>query len=105
MSTAATGSNKVRKMETVLPHLSNDCEFFPGIDKSWGLGFMINDAAAPTGRSAGSLAWGGLANTYFWIDQKRGVGGVYMTQVLPFSDDKSVPLFLEFERLVYQGLG
>ncbi len=36
--------------------------------KTWGLSFMINDEHAPTGRTAGSLAWAGLANTYFWID-------------------------------------
>ena len=53
---------------------------------------------APTGRSAGSLAWAGLANTYYWIDQKKGVGGVYVTQVLPFADVKSLPLFYAFER-------
>ncbi|MGR3661647.1 MAG: serine hydrolase domain-containing protein [Paracoccaceae bacterium] len=105
MSASATGDIKVRPMITVLPNLSNDCEFFPGVDKSWSLGFMVNDAPAPTGRSAGSLGWGGLANTYFWIDQTRGIGGVYMTQILPFADHQAVPLFLEFERLVYDDLG
>ena len=36
--------------------------------KKWGLGFMINTEEAPAGRRSGSLAWAGLANTYFWID-------------------------------------
>ncbi len=31
---------------------------------------------SPEGRSAGSLAWAGLANTYFWIDPARNVAGV-----------------------------
>ena len=38
-------------------------EFFPDMAKTWGLSFMINTERAPTGRSPGSLAWAGLANT------------------------------------------
>lgn len=101
MSRNAMGSTKVTLLKTAAPPFSNDAEFFPGIDKSWGLSFMINDADAPTGRTAGSLAWAGLANTYFWIDQKKGVGGVYLTQILPFADVKSLPLFHAFESAVY----
>ena len=66
---------------------------------------MINTEDAPTGRSAGSLAWAGLANSYFWIDRAKGVGGAYMTQVLPFADEKSLPLYLAFESAVYESLG
>ena len=68
--------------------------------KNWGL---LHDqrAKAPTGRTPGSLAWAGLANTYYWIDQKKGVAGVYMTQVLPFADAKALPLFYAFEKSVY----
>ena len=58
--------------------------------------------AAPTRAYPGSLAWAGLANTYFWIDQTKGVGGVYMTQVLPFVDRNALPLFFAFEKTVYQ---
>jgi methyl acetate hydrolase len=47
---------------------------------------------------------GGLANSYFWFDPRKGVGGVYLTQVLPFADKKSLPLLLEFERTVYRNL-
>jgi CubicO group peptidase (beta-lactamase class C family) len=72
--------------------------------KTWGLSFMINTERAPTGRSPGSLAWAGLANTYFWIDPAAGVGGVYATQVLPFADKKALPLFFDFERTVYEHL-
>jgi CubicO group peptidase (beta-lactamase class C family) len=72
--------------------------------KTWGLTFMINTEPAPTGRAAGSLAWAGLANSYYWIDPATGVGGVYVTQVLPFADKKSLPLFLACETAVYQNL-
>ena len=101
MSKNAMGDAKVCLLKTANPPFSNDAEFFPGIDKQWGLSFMINNDEAPTGRSPGSLAWAGLANTYYWIDQKRGVGGVYATQVLPFADVKSLPLFYAFESAVY----
>ena len=49
-------------------------------------------------------AWAGLANTYFWIDQTKGIGGVYMTQVLPFADAKALPLFYAFETAVYKSM-
>ncbi len=74
MSRNAMGDIKVTMLHTVAPALSNDAEFFPGMPKGWGLSFMINYEQAPTGRSAGSLAWAGLANTYFWIDPTRGLG-------------------------------
>ena len=105
MSRNAMGNTKVVMLKTAIPPLTNDAEFFPGMPKNWGLSFMINEQTAPTGRSAGSLAWAGLANSYFWIDRKKGVGGVYLTQVLPFADEKALPLFYAFEKSVYQSLG
>ena len=105
MSRNAMGNNRVTMLKTAIPPLTNDAEFFPGMVKSWGLSFMINDQEAPTGRSRGSLAWAGLANTYYWIDQRQGVAGVYMTQVLPFADAKALPLFYAFEKSVYQSMG
>jgi CubicO group peptidase (beta-lactamase class C family) len=101
MSKNAMGDCKVSLLKTAMPPLSNDAEFFPGLEKQWGLSFMINNVEAPTGRSAGSLAWTGLANTFFWIDQKKGTGGVFATQVLPFVDTKALPLYLAFEKAVY----
>lgn len=102
MSRNAMGDARVTLLRTAAPALSNDAEFFPGMAKSWGLSFMINNETAPTGRTAGSLTWAGLANTYYWIDPTRGLGGVYATQILPFADSKAVPLFFEFEKAVYQ---
>ena len=98
------GECRVRPVKTAMPSLSPDAEFFPGMPKTWGFSFMINTEQAPTGRTAGSLAWAGLANSYYWIDPKKGVGGVYLTQILPFADKKSLPLFFEFEKAVYRQL-
>ena len=102
MATNHIGEVLVGPLKTAIPPLSNDVDVFPGMPKKWGLTFLINTQRAPTGRSAGSLAWGGLANTYFWIDRTTGVGGVYLSQVLPFADVKSLPLCAEFERAVYE---
>jgi CubicO group peptidase (beta-lactamase class C family) len=101
LTTNAMGETKVTVMRATIPPLSNDAEFFPGLSKNWSTAFMINEEQAPTGRSAGSLAWAGLANTYYWIDRSKGVGGVYATQILPFADQYSLPLFLAFEKSVY----
>jgi len=104
MSINQMGGCRVCMLKSALPPLSNDAEFFPGMPKTWGLSFMINTERAPTGRNPVSLAWAGLANTYFWIDPTAGIGGVYATQVLPFADKKALPLFLAFEKTVYDQL-
>ncbi len=98
------GELKVTALPGVNPTVSHDAEFFPGMPKSWALTFMINDEDAPTGRPAGSLAWAGLANLYYWIDRANGVGGFWASQVLPFVDPTSIGGYLEFETAVYRSL-
>jgi methyl acetate hydrolase len=98
------GRMKIKGLPGVIPALSNYAEFFPGMPKSWALTFMINDEDAPTGRPAGSLAWAGLPNLYFWIDRKNGIGGFWATQVFPFADPTSVSGYLDFETAVYDSL-
>jgi methyl acetate hydrolase len=98
------GDLTIGKMTTVAPMYTNDVDLFPDIVKKWGLSFLINTAKTPEGRSAGSLAWAGLANTYFWIDPARDVSGVILMQVLPFVDAKCLEAFAGFERGVYAGL-
>ena len=63
------GDRKISMLPGVIPSLSNDAEFFPGLPKSWSFSFMVNDEPAPTGRPAGALGWAGLANLYYWIDR------------------------------------
>jgi len=101
MSRNNMGGSRVSLLKTAAPALSNDAEFFPGISKTWGLTFQINDETAPTGRPAGGLMWAGLANSYYWIDPKTGIGGVYLTQVLPFADTKALALYYAFETAFY----
>ena len=104
MSRNAMGDLRVTMLTSQMPPITNDAEFFPGAPKSWGLSFQINEAATPTGRPAGQLMWAGLANTYYWIDRQTGVGGAYMTQIMPFGDVKSLPLYYEFESAVYRSM-
>lgn len=101
MAANAIGDLNVQPLKTVAPNLSNDAEFFPGMVKKWGLGFMISTEPVPGGRSAGSLAWAGLGNTYFWIDPAKGIAGVILMQLLPFADPKALAPFDQFEKAVY----
>ena len=91
-----------RPLRSQLPHLSADLDFVDGMQ--WGLSFMINPTAFPDRRAAGSLAWGGLANSYFWIDPAKKVTGVWATQLLPFYDPKAIRAFEAFEKAVYANL-
>ncbi len=104
MEQNAIGELNVRLLKTAAPAYSNDAEFFPGMVKKWGLGFMISTAQVAGGRSPGSLAWAGLGNTYFWIDPAKGVAGVILMQLLPFADAKALAVFDRFEKAVYAAL-
>lgn len=98
------GDNKETLLRGVIPSLSNDAEFFPGLSKSWALTFMVNDEQAPTGRPAGALGWAGLANLFYWIDRQNGVGGFWATQILPFADPASFGGYMDFETAFYRSL-
>jgi methyl acetate hydrolase len=98
------GELKIKMLPGVAAALTNDAEFFPGLSKSWALSFMVNDEAAPTGRPAGALGWAGLANLYYWIDRKTGVGGFWATQIFPFADATSFGGYMDFETAVYRSL-
>jgi CubicO group peptidase (beta-lactamase class C family) len=98
------GELNMTKMNSALPDFTNDVDLYPDMAKKWGLSFLINTAKTPEGRSPGSLAWAGLANTYFWIDPSRDVSGVILMQLLPFADRKCLEAFAGFESSIYAGL-
>jgi methyl acetate hydrolase len=99
------GALEVGKLTTAAPIYTNDVDLYPGMVKKWGLSFLINTAKTPEGRSPNSLAWAGLANTYFWIDPARNVSGVILMQLLPFADKICLDAFAGFERGIYAGIG
>jgi methyl acetate hydrolase len=104
MSQNHIGAVEIPAFKTAAPPLSNDVELMPGVSKKWGLSFLINMQPLPTGRPAGSLAWAGLANTYFWIDRTKRVSGVFLSQLLPFYDTTAIDLLTKFETEVYRAV-
>jgi len=99
------GALNVEPLPTHNPQLSNAVDLMPGIVKKWGLTFLVNTGATPAGRSAGSLAWAGLNNTYYWLDPSAKVAGVFMTQILPFADPTVLQALDAFESAVYGVVG
>jgi methyl acetate hydrolase len=98
------GDLTMGKLKSAVAWATNDVDLYPGMVKKWGLSFLINTAKTPEGRTPGSLAWAGLANTYFWIDPARNISGVILMQLLPFVDGKCLEAFAGFERGIYAGL-
>ena len=99
-----TGTIPAGIMKTQNPGLSNDVDLFPGAEIRWGLGYMLNMQPGPNGRSAGTVSWGGIFNTYYWLDPSKRVTGLIMTQILPFADTRALKLYGQFERGVYEAL-
>jgi len=95
------GPVHIAGVNSVMPNLAHAVDFFPGQRQGWGLSFLINLDRSTQGRSPGSLSWAGLANTYFWIDPTERVGGLIMTQMLPFADPAVLGAYNAFERAVY----
>ncbi|MDP1753600.1 MAG: serine hydrolase domain-containing protein [Reyranella sp.] len=102
LSQNAMGDVSCRPLKSQIPGRSTDMNFVDGM--KWGLTFMINPHDFPGRRAAGSLSWGGLANSYYWIDPVKKVTGVWATQLLPFYDARAVARFEDFERGVYAAL-
>jgi methyl acetate hydrolase len=98
------GDLQVTEMKTAQPAWSNSFDQFPGTPHKWGLSFDINTQPGPHGRSAGSISWAGLLNSYFWVDPVRRVAGALFTQILPFYDPRVVDLYGQFEQGLYRGL-
>jgi CubicO group peptidase (beta-lactamase class C family) len=101
MSRNAMGDVRVPALKSALPR-SADFTFIDDGKDQWGLGFLITVNQVPGKRSPGSLSWGGINNTFFWIDPARGIAGVIMMQYLPFADAKALATYDAFERGAYQ---
>jgi methyl acetate hydrolase len=95
------GDLTLPEMRSLIPQFAKDPVRIPGSLDKFGLGFAINTKPVERGRSAGSLAWAGIYNTFFWIDPARKTCAVIMMQILPFSDDAANSVVELFERAVY----
>jgi len=96
-----TGNLAVGRMTSIAPSICRDFEPFAGQQPGWSFAGLINRRQGPDGRSAGSLSWAGLANTYFWIDPHREICVVIMMQFLPFADEHALALVSSVERAIY----
>ncbi len=102
MSCNNIGDLDVEPMHSVMPNMSLLADFWPGMRCKWGLTFLINTETTPQGRSAGSLAWAGLSNLFFWVDPVKRVTGVFATQILPFFDPGAMATFRAWETELYR---
>ena len=105
MSANQIGNIQVTGLPTSMPNMTFPFDFYPGVEKRWGLSYMINMADIPGARCAGSLSWAGLRNSYFWIDPTSGIAAAIFTQMLPFADPKTLAVYDAFERGVYAASG
>ncbi len=76
---------------------------FPGHGDGFGFGFgVVTDRVAGTDEfSVGSYSWGGIFNTYFWVDPQEQLIGVLMTQVFP---NDHLEVRDEFRKLAYAAI-
>ncbi len=93
MGQNSIGHVEAGMMRPSLRELANDANFFPGTSQKWGLSFLHNIGTHRTAGAQVQLTWAGLANTYFWVDRASAVGGVIMTQILPFGDPVVLDLY------------
>ena len=105
MSAMPAGGPVMQTQPDANPDRTRPFPIGAGKDK-FGLGFQVSaaDPQYAKFRSPGSLAWGGINNTHFWIDPKRQIAGIVLMQVLPFYDDASVGVLRGIEEQVYQHL-
>lgn len=69
----------------------------------FGLGFsvVLDGVRNRSLVSPGTLAWGGAASTYFWVDREAGLSVGLYTQLLP---SWTYPLRRDLQQLVYAAL-
>jgi methyl acetate hydrolase len=96
---------QILKPETIkslsINHLPNNLTINPQGDKH-GLAWAIEDSSDEIIRSKGTGYWGGLANSFYSIDNKKDVAIVYFTNFFPFGDEETSNFYKLFEQEVYK---
>ena len=98
------GNSEISPLKSFNKVLASDCDIYPNIEKSWGYGLLLNNQPLKTGRSANSGSWAGVLNTYFWVDYRNDLAGVFLTQILPCYTPSLLKGFEYFEELSYKFL-
>ena len=58
----------------------------------------------PGKRSAGTQSWAGILNSHYWVDPKKDLAAIIMTQSLPFMEKPFMDTYDAYERAVYASL-
>jgi methyl acetate hydrolase len=95
--------NAVRQT-TAAPHWTADFGFMDGSQK-FGFGVLVETHDRPSRRAAGSYGWGGIFNTYFWVDPAADLAAVICMQMSPFCTPACLAVYDAFERALYRQLG
>jgi CubicO group peptidase (beta-lactamase class C family) len=74
---------------------------WPGMGFGLGFSVVMDPAQAETMVSIGSIAWGGMASTNFWVDFEQEIVGILLTQIWP---SYTYPTTNDFRTAVYQAL-
>ena len=98
------GNLAISPLKSFNKNLALDYDIYPGVEKYWGYGLLINKEPIPKKREAGSGSWAGVLNTFFWIDPKSDVAGVFLAQMLPCYSPNLLNAFASFEELAYKRL-
>ena len=95
------GKLAISPLKSFNKNLVLDYDIYPDVEKYWGYGLLINKEPIPKKREAKSGSWAGVLNTYFWIDPRSDVAGVFLAQMLPCYSPNVLDGFASFEELVY----
>jgi CubicO group peptidase (beta-lactamase class C family) len=91
-------------LASLRPDICLDVDILPEMAFAHTAVSFMNLHDAPGRRSAGSLSWGGVLHTLYWVDPRKDVVGVFFTQMLPFWDPSLMGVFESFERTTYDEL-
>jgi len=99
------GGNRLLSRKTVeqasLPHLPVADGWFFSESSDFGLGFAVQyDTGTSRPGSPGTLRWGGVFNTTFFIDPKEQLIGISMGQLFPGETEWEQ----RFQQLVYAAI-
>jgi methyl acetate hydrolase len=104
MTRNQVGAMPVERQLTAVQKRSDDFRFMDGTQK-FGFNVLIETRRRPSGRAAGSYGWGGLYNTYFWVDPSVELAAALFMQISPFSAPVCVAVCERFEAAVFAALG
>lgn len=72
-----------------------------GVGYGYGVAVTTDQDEASISGSNGDYGWGGVANTYFWIDPKENMIVLFLSQLMPASD---LPVRADLRELVYNSI-